>query len=54
MLKKFQAVTANMETYVLAVILGERRGIWASITRTFLFLGMKLFNVAANIRRRLR
>jgi len=51
MREKLRAWTESVETFLLEVILEERRGTWAAIVRTLLYLCSKLFQVAIKIRR---
>src|SRR5438105_13774523 len=51
MREKFRAWTENVETFVLEVILEERRGGWATVVRALLYASSKLFQVAIKTRR---
>src|SRR5438128_3126767 len=51
MREKFRAWTENVETFVLEVILEERRGGWATVVRALLYASSKLFQVAIKARR---
>src|SRR5882762_3445465 len=51
MREKLRAWTESVETFLLEVILEERRGTWPAIVRTLLYLCSKLFQVAIKIRR---
>src|SRR5438445_11368335 len=50
MREKFRAWTENVETFVLEVILEERRGGWATVVRALLYASSKLFQVAIKLR----
>src|SRR5438874_7788043 len=51
MREKFRAWTENVETFVLEVILEERRGRCATVVRALLYASSKLFQVAIKTRR---
>jgi tetraacyldisaccharide 4'-kinase len=51
MREKLRALTETVETFLLEVILEERRGTWPAIVRALLYLCSKLFQVAIKIRR---
>ena len=51
MRESFRAWIENLETFVLAVIFDERRGKRATIVRSLLFGGSKVFTVAVKLRR---
>src|SRR5437588_2389746 len=51
MREKFRVWTENLETFLLEVILEERRGGWATVVRALLYASSKLFQVAIKTRR---
>jgi hypothetical protein len=51
LLKPFEHWTRRTESFVLEVMMGERRGVVAGFVRVLLRISSKLFSVAVRVRR---